>query len=288
MLDQILKEIEGMSETDKQNLLNTTFPEEMEKQAAAELEASELDHALYAYGSLSAQRTFVDETIGLDKVASEEVTAHEDAEAETSAAIDAGIQALGFDEVTDPVEMNKIAQSLAATILLGYTETLEKLAASKSKDGKGHMGSIKSMAQKGHKAVKKSMSSVSEKAKELSASGKKLLKKHPGKAALIAAGVGAVGGAAAHHMSKKASEFSVDEIKEMIAQESEVEAVISEGIEMLEKVAAKKAGMLADGIKKAKGALEAGKKHVGKNSGKYGLGLGIAAGAAGAHMASKE
>ena len=50
MLSDILKEIEQMSAEEKQQLLDTKFPDEVEKLAEAQIAESELVDALYAYG----------------------------------------------------------------------------------------------------------------------------------------------------------------------------------------------------------------------------------------------
>lgn len=130
MNPELIAQIENMSEEEKQALLQTQFPEELEKEAADELLQSQLVDALYNYGALSAERA-VAEVSGegdLSKVASaEEIQAHEEAEAQVGALIEEAIQALGISESGDELTLHKTAQTCAAIIFQGYTDAVERL-----------------------------------------------------------------------------------------------------------------------------------------------------------------
>lgn len=249
MYENMMEEIENMTAEEQQALLETQFPEEMEKMAAAEIATGELTEALYAYGWLSAERA-VAEHDGLDKIASEALEEHEAAEAQVGAIIEAALETLGTAYNEDEVGMHKEAQAAAAVIFEGYSDALEKIA--KSKPSKGFMAKMKAYYGK----------------------AKKHVGAHSGKYGL---GAGAAAGLAGGYMSKKASDMTLGEIVDVVQSVNEVEA----GLEKIAKRGAAKGKGLWN---KIKGHYGTAKKHVGKHSGKYGLGAGAAGGAVAGRM----
>lgn len=253
---EIMKAVEGLSEEDAKAILATQFPEELEKEAEAELAESDLADALYAYGALTADR-HINEVDGVEKVAAEVKTQLDEAEAEITSAIDSGLADLGYTAITEPAEMHKAAQAAAGIIFEGYSDFLEKEAAAKP-------GAVKSLMEKGKHAIHEA---------------RKLGKKHSGKAMMGAAGAGFAAG----HMSKKASEYEnvgemYAEFREAIVNELNAEGVIAEGVEKLAAKAHKKALTMAKKF---------GKK-VMKHGKKYAPHMGAAAAGAGAaHAAHK-
>ncbi len=284
---ELLAEIEQMSEEELTAIMETEFPEELEKQAAAQLAEDGLINALYAYGALSAERAFAEiEGDGdLSKVASaEEIESHENAEAEVGAIIEQAIAELGLAEVEDEVEMHKTAQACASIIFDGYTDTLEKIA----KKGKAAAGVGVKLKELG--------TAVSAALSKKKNAAKKLIKDHAGKAGLIG---GAALGAGAYKgyqmMDKRASDMTVGELAAAINGVNEIEA----GIEKLAKKGSKKGASMLSNLMKSIGkgkdkvvdmatsGYKATKKSVKNNPGKYGLGAGLVAGAGGMYGADR-
>lgn len=275
MNPQIIEQLESMSEDELQALLETEFPEEMEKEAAAELVESELTDALYAYGALSAERALAEiEGEGdLSKVASaEEIEAHESAESEVAQLIEAAMQELGLADQEDEIELHKTAQACAAVIFEGYSDALEKIAGSQGKS-KGVVESVKRLAKTVSKKVKSAVSGGSKAGKGKGKGDKTYLgrakahvMKHSGKYGLGAGALvgGAAGYGASSAMDKKASDMTVGEIMDTIAGISEIDA----GIQKLAGKGTAKASRLKQVM-----------DHVKKHSGKYGLGAGAVGGA---------
>lgn len=271
---EIEKEIEGMSAEQKQSLLNTAFPAELEKQAEAQLASGDLADSLYALGGLYADQALA-AADGVEKIAAEQQQEFDAAEKEISDAIDAGIEATGLNAIADESEMHKEAQAAAGLILAGYVDYLDKVAAA---DG-GKLSKVKAMLGKAKDAVKGA-------AKKSHAH----VMKHKGKYAL---GAGAAGGAAGMHlknkMEKKAADLTVEQISDTILEKLATDAVVDESFEKIAGAGLEKAkAFAAKHYAKAKGAASAAGAHVKKHSGKYGLAGGVAAGAAGAHLASKK
>ena len=71
-MEEMLTQIENMSEQEVAELLAVDFGPELEKEAAAELASADLAQALYAYGALMAVREFHDEECDLSKEAGAE------------------------------------------------------------------------------------------------------------------------------------------------------------------------------------------------------------------------
>lgn len=287
MLNDILKTLEGMTEAEKQDILNTEFPAELEKQAAAHIDAEQLREALYNYGWLAAERAVAEED-GLDKVASEDLEAHDQAVEECGQAIEDLLTDLGTAEIEDTAELHKEAQVCASIMFDGYSDFMDKLAASK---GKAAMGAIKGALKSVKSKLSKGVAAGQKKGKK----ALKMIRKHPGKAALIAGGAAAGGYAGKKgmdHMKKKASDASVLEMAQAVAEiqgyENELLSEVTEGVE---KLAAKGGNKAAEFLKKhygkAKEMAGAAKKSVKKHKGLYGLGAGAAGGAAATHAAHK-
>lgn len=278
---ELEKAIEAMSAEDKAALLAEDFGADLEKQAADEAAESDLQDALYAYGALTADievEAAEAGEAGLSKEASAEFT---QAEEEISAAIEAGVQELGLEEIADEVEMHKTAMATAAIIFEGYCDQIEKIAAKSKKDGKGLKGLYES--------TKKHVAAGAAKAGKHIGEGVKMVKKHPGKAGMIAAGTAALGYGAHklhEHMSKKASELTAAELVELTFQKQAAMDVVVDGIEKLAAHGAKKGGMLAKGMAHVR-ALH--KKHL-AGHGRHmaaGAGAGAGIGALSAHLAHR-
>lgn len=259
MYEDILKD---MTEEQATELLNTQFPEELEKEAEAELDRAALADNLYSYGWLQAERAIAEvESEGdLSKVASEEeVQAHEAAEEQVKEAIESLVASTGVADIEDAAELEKEAQAAAAFIFEGWSDCFEKTAA------KGKL----------LKSVKKTLSSAKSKMEEAASKAKAAVKKHRGKAGLAAGLAAGYGGTAL--MSKKSSDATVGEITEAVLSRLDSIAIANEGVEKLAARGGKKGADLA---KKLKGygekALAAAKKHRGKSM----LGAGLLAGAA--------
>jgi hypothetical protein len=223
MNEEMLKQIEAMSDADKQALLSTQFPPELEKEANAQIDTSILADSLYTFGFLQGERAFA-EVDGLDKLASEDVAAHEAYEKEVSDSIEAALTSLGTAENEDYVEMHKEAQAAAALIFEGYSDAIEKLAKSKA----GFLGKAKSLAKAGLKKVQST-------AKGAAKATEKHVKKHSGKYGL---GGGVLAGAAVTKaMEKKSADLTAAELVDIasdVALEKAAAAVaIEEGISKL-------------------------------------------------------
>lgn len=248
MLEDLMKEIEQMSDAEKQALLNTQFPEELSKQAEAEVNEALLADSLYAYGWLSAERA-VAEIDGLDKVAKEQLDAHMESEKEVGEQIEQALGALEIADSEDEVALHKTAQACAALIFEGYSDCLEKIAKKEK---------------------------MLDKVKGMASAANKKLKAHRGKAG-VAAGL-AAGYAGKKVMDKKASEMTLGQIVETINGVSEIE----QGVEKLAAKGGAKAKALMEG---AQEALAKGKKVLKAHRGKAGLAAGAMGGAL---LASKK
>lgn len=272
MINQILKEIETMTDAEKQAVLAAEVPAEMEKEAEAYLDTVALGEALYNYGALQGELA-VANSEGLDKVASEDLEAHNTALAEVSAEIDTHMQNLGFDAIEDQVEFHKEAQVAAGIIFEGYADSIEKLAKGK---GAGAVAAFMAKAKKHGEGAAKHVA------------------KHKGKYAL-GAGAAAAGGYGAHKlMAKKANEATLADIVDAIDARDLALVGRSELEGGLDKLAAKGAGKgkaIMAHIKglygKAKKHGEKAVEHVKKYSPAYAGGAGLGVGAV-AGRASKE
>lgn len=231
MEQNIFAEIEKMTEEEKKSLLNTQFPEELEKEAAAELDTTLLADALYSYGYLQAQRSLA-EVDGLDKVAAEDLKAHEQAEAEVSAQIEACLNSLGTPLKEDQAELHKEAQVAAAIIFDGFSDCLEEFMEKNA----AMAPKIKAMGGK----VMAHLRAAGGKAKHHAGRAGAFLKKHKGKAGLAAGGIAAGTYAAHRAMSKKSSEMTADELVELASEVAlEKQAMIDTIAEGIDKLAAK-------------------------------------------------
>jgi hypothetical protein len=287
--DEVTDILENLTEEDAQALLEADFDEELEKEAAAEVATSDFENALYAYGAFSADLEIEAADCDEDGFSKEAAEHFEAAEAEIAQAIEEGVEELGLDVLDDDLELHKTAMAAAAIIFEGYSDHMEKVA--KSKGG----GVMKTVA-KYYKAGKK-------KAGEMYGAGKKHVGKHKGKYGVLAGAAAGYGASAAHSkMSKKASELTAEEIVDLSLVKQATIDLIADGVDMLEKRAAKKAGFMktvkkmvstvkkkggeAYGYAKKKGKAAA--KHVGEHSGKYGLAGGAAGGILAHKMMSKK
>lgn len=266
MLKEALEGIEKMTDAEKASLLATTFPEELEKQAAADIASHELAEALYAYGALKAEGAVAEEE-GVEKIAAEAIAEHNEALENVDAVIEERLNILGVAATEDPIEFHKEAQAAAGLIFAGYSETLEKLAA------KGKAGAIKSMLGKAHKAAKDA--------------GKAVVK-HKGKAALGAGGIAAGVYGAKKLMDKKASEASIGDIIDAIDVRDAYFSSLQDVEAGVEKLAAAGAGMGEKLMKSLKGGAAATGAHLKKHKGLYGAGAGGAAAGFGAGRLSKK
>lgn len=246
MLDNVLGNLEKMTEAQQAELLNTQFPEELVKQAEAEVDAMTLVEACKSLGSMRAERELA-EAEGLDKVASaEDLAAHEAAMVEVGEDIDTLIGNLGLANAEDPIAMHKEAQAAAGFIFQGYVEALEKVAA-----GKGHE-MVSKMIHKAKGAMHHAGAHV---------------KAHKGKYALGLATAGVAGAGAHHAMKKKASEVTVEELMSAFDARDN----FAEGIVELEQNFDKMANAAVEMGKKMHGklkeyggkAVELAKKHKG-------------------------
>lgn len=296
-MNKIEQMIENMSEADLQAILNTEFPEEMEKQAAVAVAEGELADALYAYGAMVADREFSELSLAegqeLSKEASEGFSA---AETELSALIDSGVSELGYAESEDAEELHKTAQAAAAVILEGYTDQLEKIAEEKAKVGM--LTHVKNALMKKYHAAKG----------HAQAAGGYLKKHH--KPILGGAAVGALGAVGAlkakEKLEKKSSEMTAGEMLELMNESANEQMLVADGIEKLANMGEAKAakGVFAK-VKehaqtlghKLKGAGTAAKEKA-EAAGKYlkhnvkpiagGMAVGGALGAGGMHLHKKH
>jgi hypothetical protein len=248
----IFEQIEKMTDAEKKALLETQFPEELEKEASTELDATLLADALYNYGWLQAQRAMAEEN-GLDKVAAEDLAAHEQAEKEVGEQIEACLNSLGTHLTDDTSELHKEAQVAAALIFDGFSDCIE--TATLDKEAAVKIASIKGMAlkhlAKGRKAAVGAGKAAMRGMKRGYGKAKGLVMKHRGKAGL---GAGLLAGAAAHKaMSKSSSALSAEELVDLASDVAlEKQAMIDLVVDGIDKLAAK-------GEKKGKKLMEAHK-----------------------------
>lgn len=265
--EQIEQIIANMSQEELQQIENIQFPEEVVKQANADMASMDLANALVGYGmyraDLEVAELEAEEAGGeLSKEASADFA---EAGQELEEAIDASIAELGIEEIEDEAELHKEAQAAAGLIFSGYAAQLEKIAATKP--------AIVGKIVKKFKAGKaKAMAAGKEAVKHV--------KKHKGAIGTGAAIGGAAGaGYAVGKMQKKASEMTLGEIKEEILADFATEAVIAEGLEKSAAMGKMVAGKLKGALKAGKDAGKAAGKHLKKHKGKYIGGLtGSAAG----------
>jgi hypothetical protein len=259
MEKNIFDEIEKMTDAEKQALLNTQFPEELEKEAAAELDTSLLADALYSYGWLQAQRALAD-VDGLDKVAADDLKAHEQAEEEVAEQIEACLQSLGTHVNEDDAELHKEAQVCAALIFDGFSDCIEQgcmdkeaASAMAAKAGKMAMKGLHKMKAAGKKVGKKALG---------------LAKKHGGKAALFGGGAAA---AKLHSaMSKESGALTPEQLVEIasdVALEKQATiTVIEDGINKLAAKGAHKGKKLKDMMKSSKSSASSASSKSSKSS----------------------
>lgn len=276
MNENIFEQVEKMTDAEKQAALSAEIPEEIQKEAAAELDSAVLADALYSYGWLNAERAIA-EVDGLDKVAADALAAHEQAEAEAAQAIESSLESLGSHLTEDVVELHKEAQAAAALIFNGYSDCLEKNA----KAGAGHLEKVKGAMKAGYKKLKGAAKS-----------GGRMAYKHRGKAAAMGAAAGTY--MAAKHLDKHASdeqlsvEQMIDIASEVALEKAVFEAEVGQGIDNLEKVATAKAGKLKELMGAAKKHGKSALKHGLLHRGKLGLAGGAAAGLAAHHATKKD
>lgn len=257
MLNETIEQLEAMTEEQQNELLKVQFPEDMVKQAEAEVNTMALAEACYALGGLKAERALA-EAEGIDKVASaEDVAAHDAAVVELGEDIDSLVGDLGIAQLEDPIALHKEAQAAAGLIFQGYADTLEKMAA----------GKFRAAAEKlmGHAR---------------SAGGH--MGKHKKKYIGGAAGLATLGTAAAvhHHMKKKASELTGSELLELMDAREEFALGLTEVEEGSVKLAEAAAGRGAAFAAKLKAVAKHKATHIGA-AGAGGLTAGYMAGSHG-------
>jgi len=222
MHTQIEQILSSLTEEDVQSILNTQFPEELEKQAAAELASEDLAQALYAFGAYQADRELA-EVDGVEKVAAEQTEEFDSAEAEIANAIEEALEASGVLDSEDELTVQKEAQAAAGLIFAGYSAQIEKIA-EEAKEVPGKMAKVKAALVK-----------MQESAKAHAAKAKGHVGAHAGKYGLAAGIVGGIAAKHMHdkHMSKKASELSVDELTGQVLAKLAVAQEIELGVEKL-------------------------------------------------------
>lgn len=222
MNTQIEQILANLTEEEAQALLSTELPEELEKQAAAELASEDLAQALYAFGAYQADRELA-EIDGVEKVAAEQTEAFDSAEAEIANAIEEALEASGVLGSEDELTVQKEAQAAAGLIFAGYSAQIEKIA----EDAKAVPGK---MAK-----VKAALVKMKESAKAHAAKAKGHVGAHAGKYGLAAGIVGGIAAKHMHdkHMSKKASELSVDELTGQVLAKLASAQEIELGVEKL-------------------------------------------------------
>lgn len=282
----IYEKIEKMTDAEKQAVLAADFGEDLEKQAAAEAASEELAGGLYAMGAhIAALELAATEGEELDKTAAEGLAAEG---AEIAAVIDRASEDLGIAELEDSEEIAKEATAAAGLMLAGYVDFLEKKA-DKAEEAKAP-GRVKAFLESAGKSLKEKKDKAMAAAKGAAGKAGEHVKAHSGKYGL---GAGALLGATAagiamgrkkKGLDKKASaELSLDEISNDVIEQMTIAEVMADGVEKLAAAgeeASKKASKLKEMWAKMKG-------HVGSHKGKYGLGAGMAGGAA-AMMAAKK
>jgi hypothetical protein len=230
-LNQRIEEVSKMTAEEQAAALAEfqALPEEIQKEAQAQVDREFLADNLYQYGWLQAEREFATEQGegDLSKVASaEEITAHEQSETSVRENIETLLADLAVDAIEDECELAKEAQAAAGFIFAGYTDAIEKIAAEDSMKDKAkgfmkkHYDSAKDKAGKAGGAMKAHGGKAWE-----------ALKKHKGKAAGGVAAAGALGLGARHlykkhqekKMAKHASEMDVHELYNEFTKIAQVE-----------------------------------------------------------------
>jgi len=237
MRPEIFEEVDKMTEDQKKELLNTTFPEELEKEAAAEVETTLLADALYTYGWLQGQRSLA-EVDGLDKVAADDLKAHEAAEKQASDQIESCLTALGTPDLEDPIQLHKEAQVAAALIFEGFSDSVENACMDKEAAA-SYLGKAKAMASKGLAKMKGAAGAAAHKGAKAGRKAMGLAKKHKGK---LMGGAAIAGGlyAGKKYMEKKSSEWTPEDIVEIASEVAlDKQSMINEIADGVEKLAAK-------------------------------------------------
>jgi hypothetical protein len=254
-LFELAEAAEKLTDAQKQEILGTDLGADLEKEASAEVANADFEAALYAYGAFKADLE-VESAIAGETGLNKEASAHfEAAEQELSAAIEAGAQELGLDEIENDADLHKTAMACAAMIMHGYADQMEKMAGMKEKAG----AAGKWLADKARHYRGKAVSG----AKHVGGKAKDLGKKHGRHAAMVAGGAALGYGAreAKERMHKKASELTAGELIDMALDRQVTIEVIEEGIDKLANWSAK----IGEGATKAKNAvMGAAKAHGGK------------------------
>jgi hypothetical protein len=263
---QIEQLIEQMSVEELQTILETQYPEELEKQAEAAIATEELGQVLYAYGAVMADREYAGFGGDLSKEASEQLG---QAETEIEGLVNTYVDALGLAHIADQVELHKEAQAAAGIILEGYLDQLEKIAMETGKHG-------------GKRDILGAGGAALEKVKGGVGKVVEMAKAHPGKAGLV--GAGAAGLAAlGYHMGKKRKEKESEMGK--TASVDDLAGEVITRIAELQEIEAGLDKLAGQGMEKAK---EIAKK-IGKHPATAGVaGLGAGAAAMRAYMKRKE
>lgn len=248
--------LNGLTDEQKQALLNEEIPEELEKEAQAEVDQELLTNSLYNYGYLmAAEQLGTEEGDGdLKKVASEdEIKEHNAAVEAERANIETLVADLGLAEVEDEVEFAKTAEAMAAFMFAGYSDCMVKSAAA------GHMKAVSKYIGKARKGMAEAAGAAMKHGKKAvkgsrAAAGKalKMIRKHPGKAAGGAAAVGALGflGKKMHEKHEKRA-AAADSVDMALAAQEDMEKIasIEQSFEKLASHASKKGDELKKHLK---------------------------------------
>ena len=266
MFEDLMNEIEGMTEEQKQELLAIQFPEKLQKQANAQIDTGLLADALYTYGWLQAERNVAEE-VGLDKVASADLEAHEAAEKECGEQIEACLEALQIHNEEDSAELHKEAQVAAALIFDGFSDRMEEFSKEAAwhkalvEGAKKHVDALaeKAKAHAGAMGAKAKALGIRIKEEAATHSHADKVKKGLAGAAVAAGAYGAYRGAKhlmkKDEMSKQSSELSVGELIELtseaVMEKQAMESVVFGGIEKLAKKGEEKGKKMKEMFAKA-------------------------------------
>lgn len=248
--EQILN---GLSEDQQNALLNEQLPEELEKEAQAEVDEALLSDALYDIGYLMAsEQLALEEGEGdLNKVASaEEIEQHNVAFETAKQNVETLVNDLGLADIEDEVSIAKTAQAMAGIMFEGWSDCVVKTAAGRNPAAVGkYLG-------KAHKAMKEMAGKALGAGKKHAKSALKAIRKKPLHAAGAVAGLGALGYLGKKMHEKKASEGgeNMDSIDLAARVNEDVEKIasIAEGFDKLAAHAAKKGDELKKHLKAKK------------------------------------
>ena len=265
----LFEEVQNMSEEEKAQLLSADFGPELEKQAAAEVGQAVLADSLYTYGAYLADLE-VDSTGELSKEAS---AAYNEVGTEIAASLEMGLMESGILECEDTVALHKEAQAAAAIMFRGYADQFEKIADEATEAAKKSFSEGLDKMPGMSNEMKKKMESTTHAPSKLMKLRNKLYtaaKNNPkATAGLAAAGLGLAGaGAYAYkkHHEKKASELTVAEMSQAVAEDMHFNDVVTEGLNKLAADGEAKAPEAAGKFKKSMDWVKAKGKKAGEHA----------------------